>query len=200
MRSCWSISPPGCSACLAVAFHRRQCHHAIERRDVIKVDFKTVHRLDMDTSGLLLVAKTSQAHQNLSKQFAARTVYKAYVAIVTAPPPAEAGLIDIPLGTTRVKRPMTVVDKDNGKPSQTRYTCTGRVPLGYLIRFEPLTGRTHQLRVHASATHGLNAPILGDPLYGDTQHRRMCLHAAELHFNHPIDGTRLTFQSDPDFE
>ncbi|MEE2787238.1 MAG: pseudouridine synthase [Myxococcota bacterium] len=164
------------------------------------VQFKTAHRLDMATSGLLLVAKDAGAHQQLSKQFAARSVHKTYLAVLSRRPRLSRGLIELPLGTTRLTRPMTIVDHQHGKPSTTRFHIVRDTHLGPLVQFEPVTGRTHQLRVHASSPEGLSAPILGDSLYGGASHHRLCLHAAQLQFDHPISGERLTFQSDPDFE
>ena len=162
-------------------------------------DALVVHRLDMATSGLMLFARGAQMQRQLSVLFRERAVEKRYVAVVAGKLEHAAGEIDLPLGRDWDNRPRQTVDMAQGKPSLTRYrllsydsgTRTSRVEL------EPVTGRTHQLRVHLAT---LGHPILGDGLYGDaTSAHRLLLHASELGFVHPQRGEWLVCNSAPDF-
>ena len=156
-----------------------------------------VHRLDMDTSGLMVVAKTKQAHQRLQAQFKHHAVEKTYVARLQSPLPEEKphrGTINLPLRPDPTDRPRQLVDPTHGKPAITHYEMTG--PDTVLLH--PKTGRTHQLRVHCAHPQGLGTPIKGDPLYG-TAADRLHLHAAILTFEHPMTKKRLTFESKPDW-
>lgn len=157
---------------------------------------QTVHRLDQDTSGLLVLAITSAAHAHLSHQFADRQVCKTYEAILSRPITAESGVIALPLWGEPCDRPRQSVNQEQGKPSRTEFQ---RITLGPnpRVRFIPHTGRTHQLRVHAAHPLGLNAPILGDRLYGGGQVEsdRLHLHAAALQFTHPVQQKPLCFTS-----
>ena len=144
-----------------------------------------VHRLDMDTSGLLLIAKTKEVHASLQEQFEKQEVRKRYIALLSGKPKAAStGFIRLPLSPDYENRPLQKVDYEHGKPAITRYellenTCPTR------IAFYPQTGRTHQLRVHAAHKDGLNTPIIGDPLYGQPA-ERLYLHAERLEFRHPV--------------
>ena len=158
---------------------------------------KAVHRLDMDTSGLLVLARTDDAYVELQRQFAAREVRKRYEALLDGTPPSADGIIDLPLIADITDRPRQRVDPDHGKSALTDYHVAGTRSDGTtLVYLYPHTGRTHQLRVHCAHACGLGCPILGDPLYGRaTTARRMYLHAAMVEFRHPVTGERLTFES-----
>lgn len=146
------------------------------------------HRLDMGTSGLLVVAKTREAYQHLQRQFTDHTVRKKYVALLDGEPSQPRGTITLPLRPDPLDRPRQVVDYADGKEAVTEYVYEGN----RRIALWPLTGRTHQLRVHCAHQDGLNAPIHGDTLYG-TAADRLCLHAEELQFVHPLTNERMIF-------
>lgn len=164
-----------------------------------------VHRLDMSTSGLMVIALTKDAHKQLQKQFIQRTVTKRYVALLAGIPTAmadkqAAGQISLPLRGDLDDRPRQLVCHEFGKAAQTHWelshidemACTARV---YLF---PKTGRTHQLRVHCAHSEGLNTPIVGDDLYG-TRANRLHLHADLLMLQHPVTREQMRFQVDPEF-
>lgn len=152
-----------------------------------------VHRLDMSTSGLLLIPKTREAHKHLQRQFAKRTIKKRYVALVDGVVMGEAGTITLPLRGDLEDRPRQIVCHQHGKFSQTRWQVIQRRADGTtLVHFWPLTGRTHQLRVHAAHPAGLNAPIVGDDLYG-AKAERLCLHAEWIEFVHPVSKETVDF-------
>jgi tRNA pseudouridine32 synthase/23S rRNA pseudouridine746 synthase len=143
-----------------------------------------LHRLDMATSGVLLFARNPQAFHYLQKQFMAHKINKTYLAILEGQPAKDHGLINLPLGPDWNYRPSQKVDLTGGKKARTRYRVLERKNNRCLISFFPETGRTHQLRIHASHQRGLNAPIQGDQLYGKGGGRLM-LHASKIQFNHP---------------
>ncbi|MEH1866192.1 MAG: pseudouridine synthase [Nostoc sp.] len=146
----------------------------------------SVHRLDQETSGILLLARDRQTHRQLSQQFQKRQVHKVYEAILSGVAIAEQGVIDLPLWGDPENRPYQKVDWQNGKPSLTNFQVMAREQDYTRIEFTPLTGRTHQLRVHAADVRGLGITILGDRLYGcDAVTSRLHLHARKLHFEHP---------------
>ena len=149
-----------------------------------------VHRLDMDTSGLMVVAKHKTAHYRLQKQFRDREIQKTYVAVLNGDPLpiGERGRIELPLSPDLMHRPFQKVDKEHGKPAITEYLVVDE----HIVEFHPLTGRTHQLRMHCAHAEGLNRPIKGDNLYG---HRadRLYLHAACIAFAHPMTRERVRF-------
>jgi tRNA pseudouridine32 synthase/23S rRNA pseudouridine746 synthase len=164
-------------------------------------DALIVHRLDMTTSGLMVMARGAAAQRALSMAFAARAVTKRYVAVVAGrlEPPAETwGVIDLPIIVDWPNRPLRIVDHQSGKPSLTRWRVLGHDETGLNTRveLEPVTGRSHQLRVHLRA---LGHPILGDALYAppDVQAlaTRLLLHACSLRFAHPLTGEALAFES-----
>ena len=168
-------------------------------------DALVVHRLDMSTSGLLLMARGAQVQRELGHSFAMGLVRKRYLAVVSGqyPDTGEAGLtIDLPIGADWSKRPLRQIDWAAGKPSQTLVHCIGRDAHSNTSRveMEPLTGRTHQLRVHMQA---MGHPILGDALYAPqtiaAQASRLLLHAQALAFKHPYSGTLMTFDCPADF-
>lgn len=157
-----------------------------------------VHRLDMDTSGLMIVAKTKEVHEALQKMFAERNVQKCYIAILDGIVPADEGLISLPLCLNPDDRPRQMVHPTYGKPSVTHYKVLKRTAHRTQIAFYPQTGRTHQLRVHAAHPEGLNAPIHGDRLYGQSADR-LYLHAQSLAFIHPVTKKELLLEIIPDF-
>ncbi len=158
-------------------------------------ELKLVHRLDMGTSGLLLVAKTLHANKILQKQFIQRSVEKRYEAILSKrlSPQLQEGDIDLPLRVDFDDRPRQLVCYDYGKAAKTHWQLIGHEDDTSRVYFYPLTGRTHQLRLHASHRDGLNAAIVGDGLYGQTG-KRLMLHAQRLCFNHPITRERMAFE------
>ena len=157
-----------------------------------------VHRLDQETSGLIVLAKDKDTHKALQQQFEDHTIKKCYVALLDGIVPQDAGLIDLPIRPDVDDRPRQRVDQEHGKPAVTRYRVLERKDGMTRVEFQPLTGRTHQLRVHASYPMGLNCPIVGDRLYGNAA-RRLMLHAQSITFVHPESGQTVTFHCDPDF-
>ena len=157
-----------------------------------------VHRLDMATSGLLLIAKTKEVHQNLQAQFSKRSIKKRYTALLEGIVSDEEGTIDLPLCLNPLDRPRQIVDKEHGKPAITRYRVLARTESQTLVAFYPLTGRTHQLRVHSAHSLGLHCPIKGDELYG-SKADRLYLHAESLEFTHPVSKEKVTIEVKADF-
>ena len=187
-------------------------NHADHRREVI-----AVHRLDMDTSGVMIFAKTRDAEINLKKQFEEHTVRKTYIARLTGRPSQSADLkspepqgirhdsIDLPLSADYDERPRQKVDFKQGKPAYTEYEIVKENPDGTAdILLHPHTGRTHQLRVHCAHTLGLARPIVGDLLYGGHSAynkegrnvNRLCLHALSINFLHPVSNSPMEFISE----
>ncbi len=167
----------------------------VQARRPDRPDTKVVHRLDKDTSGLILLAYDKKALGMLGSQFEHRTVAKYYVARVWGEVAGEGGLIDLPLATDWENKPRQRVDHERGRPSRTQWQVIARGP-GPVTRLKlmPLTGRTHQLRVHMLA---LGHPILGDSFYASGEALaaadRLQLHAEMLGFAHPDDQRRLEF-------
>lgn len=158
-----------------------------------------VHRLDRDTSGLLVVALDGVTHSQLGAQFRRREVLKSYTAVVAGLVKDDNGEVDLPIRKDMVNTPLQLVDHERGKPSRTVWRVVERFPEKKCTRLEltPLTGRTHQLRLHLSA---IGHPICGDDLYADAQAMemapRLCLHAERLEFLHPaMDFERVSFSS-----
>lgn len=161
-------------------------------------DIHVVHRLDMATSGVLLFAKNQEAHKALQAMFASRQVKKRYVAILDGIVESQNGTIDLPLTLNPDDRPRQIVSYTHGKQAITHYEVAERKEGRTRIYFYPETGRTHQLRVHASHILGLNAPIIGDSLYGKHEDR-LYLHAQQIEFIHPIKKTPIVIVSKPTF-
>ncbi|RKS02510.1 RluA family pseudouridine synthase [Flavobacterium sp. 102] len=157
-----------------------------------------VHRLDMSTSGLILIAKSSEIHKNLQSQFIKRKVKKRYVALLDGLLKENNGVIDLPLRVDLDNRPNQIVCYEHGKPAQTLWEVIERRENQTLVYFYPITGRTHQLRVHAAHNLGLNTPIVGDDLYG-TKANRLHLHAESITFSHPISKETITITVSADF-
>ncbi len=169
---------------------------AITRVQTAYPDALTVHRLDMGTSGLLLMARGKDMQRALSGLFERGEVQKEYVADVWGAPMPASGEIDLPLVTDWPQRPRQKVDHELGKPSRTRYETLSSQGGTSRLRLTPLTGRSHQLRVHLAS---LGHPILGDDLYADSAARalrpRLALHASRLGFTHPATGVHSKFEA-----
>lgn len=151
-----------------------------------------VHRLDLETSGLLLAAKSEDMHAALQAQFARREIDKRYIAWLAGDVRGDGGVIELPLRVDLDDRPRQIVDPVHGKAAVTEWTVLARAGGRTRVAFVPRTGRTHQLRVHAAV--GLGAPIVGDRLYG-TAGERLLLHAEHLGFAHPRTGQRIAVES-----
>lgn len=202
------LSVPGKSCRLSVESIVRE-HYGIAA-DVPVI----VHRLDMDTSGLLLIARTREAHKALQQQFLDHTVSKSYLALLEGVPHEEVtsehvvwhsshtGTITLPLRPDLDDRPRQLVDFVHGKPAVTRFRLLKVIDGHQLIALTPVTGRTHQLRMHCAHHLGLNCPILGDPLYGNAIEpsadiaQRLYLHAEQITFRHPVTGEVFAFISE----
>ncbi len=158
---------------------------------------RPVHRLDQDTSGLLVLAKSQEVYSTLQSYFQRRDILKRYEAVIMGEglkDIKEEGIIELPLLPNPYDRPRQMVEPVHGKPSVTRYVVRKLFSDGRaFIDFFPLTGRTHQLRVHAAHPNGLNAPIVGDRLYGGAPAERLMLHAAEITFHHPVTKKEMHF-------
>ncbi|MCL1980620.1 MAG: RluA family pseudouridine synthase [Proteobacteria bacterium] len=159
-----------------------------------------VHRLDQDTSGLMVLGLTRAAHAHLSRQFAERRVAKQYLALLEGEVPGEAGEITLRFRLDPENRPYQVYDPIQGKQGISRWRKLKQLDGLTLVAFTPLTGRTHQLRLHASHPLGLGCPIVGDRLYGTGRGgEQLLLHSTLLRFEHPATGQWLTFSSFPFF-
>jgi tRNA pseudouridine32 synthase/23S rRNA pseudouridine746 synthase len=156
----------------------------------------TVHRLDMSTSGLIVFVRSKASQRRLSIQFEKGVIGKTYVANVWGHPAPTSGLIDLPLSQDWPNRPRQKVDHDIGKPSRTVYVTSGAHAQGARLSLTPMTGRTHQLRLHLAA---IGHPILGDDIYANPEAlaaaSRLHLHATQLELIHPTRNERLSFES-----
>ena len=154
-----------------------------------------VHRLDRDTSGLLVVARSPQAHRALRRMMSARAIEREYLALVEGRPPARSGTIDAPIGRDRRARTRISTDTDRPREARTHFRLERALPRASLLRVRLETGRTHQIRVHLKA---IGHPVVGDPEYGHTGlyglHRQF-LHAERLAFDHPLGGPRVDVRS-----
>lgn len=161
-----------------------------------------VHRLDMDTSGLLMLAKNKVAHRTLQQQFEKRVIGKRYRAVLTEAPVGLGGRIDLPIRLDIDNRPTQIVCYEHGKKSTTVWHRDPAKGANSIVLY-PITGRSHQLRVHLADPAGLGVPIRGDRLYGKASHDRssdrMMLHADFLSFNHPITGIRCSVECPAQF-
>lgn len=161
-------------------------------------DALVVHRLDMSTSGLMLFARGVLIQRRLSLMFQEREVDKLYVAVVAGMLEPEEGEVNLPIAADWPNRPLRKIDAATGKPSLTRYRTLSNVGASSRVELEPVTGRTHQLRVHMAT---IGHPILGDALYGDENSApRLLLHASTLSLAHPLTGAPLYFVSSAPFE
>ncbi len=188
------LSVPGKDNVESVESIMRQRWHQYDGNPIM------VHRLDRDTSGLMVVARTLEAYHSLQQQFACRTAAKRYEAVLDGVPALQQGTISLPLMPDITDRPRQRVDMEHGKPSVTTYRVVSTQNHRTLVWLFPHTGRTHQLRVHCAHPLGLATPILGDPLYGrGTAAPRMYLNAAELEITHPVTGRRMQWESESAF-
>lgn len=180
------LSVPGRSA------ENQDC--VVARLQAVYADALTVHRLDQVTSGLLLHARGKDMQVALSMQFEKREVGKRYEAIVQGLLEGDAGEVDLPLIVDWPNRPKQMVDHERGKPALTRWRVLSRDIAAQRTRveLEPVTGRSHQLRLHMAS---LGHPIVGDVLYGAVAAQRVHLHARELRFTHPVTGEALALES-----
>jgi len=154
-----------------------------------------VHRLDRDTSGLLVVARSEEVHRRLRRALAARALERHYLALVEGRPPSRSGTIDAPIGRDRRCRTRMSIDSDESREARTHFELTRALPATSLLRVRLETGRTHQIRVHLQA---IGHPVAGDPEYGTAGLlglERQFLHAARLAFEHPMTGERLDVAS-----
>ncbi|MGB3209175.1 MAG: RluA family pseudouridine synthase [Desulforhopalus sp.] len=166
------------------------------------IDQPAVHRLDMYTSGLMVFAITAETHRNLSGQFEKREVVKKYIAVVEGIICESGGEIHLPFRLDPDNRPLQIYDPTSGKMGSTQWRKIAAAENTTRIEFTPLTGRTHQLRVHAAHPRptGLGAPIVGDSLYGfGKEGDQMMLHATFLQFTHPSTKSVINFSSTPPF-
>ncbi len=157
-----------------------------------------VHRLDMATSGLLIITKTRQVHRALQEQFKRREIRKRYIALLDGHPARHEGIITLPLTPDPMDRPRQIVDNQHGKPAVTRFETLSEEGGFTRMALYPITGRTHQLRVHMAHPQGLHCPIVGDELYGHPA-RRLMLHAESVEFRHPISGQMIRLECPPEF-
>ena len=177
----------------------------ISRLQAARWDALLVHRLDCDTSGVMIFARTKVAQGFLGQEFEKRRAKKTYLARVWGEMAAESGHVDLPLGSDWPNRPRQMVSHEHGRPAQTDWQVIGRMAGETRVRLSPLTGRSHQLRVHMAE---LGHPILGDRIYGRRSGTmplpvkavldgfgRVALHARDLGFDHPVTGQRLQFTS-----
>jgi len=157
-----------------------------------------VHRLDMLTSGLMVIALNKDVHKKLQKQFINRTVKKRYVALLDGLLDADEGIVDLPLRVDLDDRPRQLVCYEYGKAAKTKWQVIARNNNQTKVYFHPITGRTHQLRIHSAHINGLNTAIVGDDLYG-TKAERLYLHAETLELNHPTTKALMHFQVEAEF-
>lgn len=172
--------------------------HRVTRQFDRCIPQPAVHRLDMDTSGLMVLALTQAAHRHLSTQFQERRTGKHYVALLDGCLRDRSGTVTLPFRLDVANRPRQIYDPEHGKVGITHWRVLEEVQGLTRVQFTPVTGRTHQLRVHAAHEKGLGTPIVGDRLYGSgTAAGQMKLHATRLAFTHPVTGASMAFESPP---
>ncbi len=186
------LSVPGRESRLSVWSILRQHYAETE-------DWALAHRLDMGTSGLLVITKTRETYAFMQSQFANREVKKTYVALLEGEIQRTCGTISLPLKADPLNRPRQIVDHENGKPATTDFQVLSVKDGITRIEMYPHTGRTHQLRVHCAHQEGLGVPILGDDLYGHGGRERLFLHAHEITFRHPISREEMTLRVEVPF-
>jgi tRNA pseudouridine32 synthase / 23S rRNA pseudouridine746 synthase len=165
------------------------------------IDQPAVHRLDMYTSGIMLLARNSETHRALSKQFEQQQVRKEYIALLEGSISGKEGKIELAFRLDPENRPYQIYDPVQGKMGITRWQKLGEEQGRTRVLFSPVTGRTHQLRLHAAHRLGLGVPIVGDSLYGNGRDGDiMYLHACRLSILHPLSGERIEFSSSPPWE
>ncbi|CAK4081342.1 unnamed protein product [Aphanomyces euteiches] len=167
--------------------------HSTSLHQILKTKYphvRIVHRLDMETSGIMVAALTLEAAQDLNRQFRDKTVQKTYEAVITGTLSPSEGVVELPLAGDPTHRVKQRVDMEQGKPSKTLYTVKQVADGRSRVELTPVTGRTHQLRVHM---HALGHPMVGDSLYAEDTTIRLHLHAIQLEFDHPMSGHRVHF-------
>jgi len=172
----------------------------LNRLKITYPDVVVVHRLDLDTSGLLVLSQSRKATSDLNRQFRERTISKQYIAVVDGTVKQNEGDIRLPIAPDPVNRPRQLIDNVNGKSAHTRYEVIEKFGNRTRLLLTPITGRSHQLRIHLAE---IGHPILGCDLYADDQvsaaATRLLLHASGLMFRHPSSKEQLNFSSDPPF-
>jgi tRNA pseudouridine32 synthase/23S rRNA pseudouridine746 synthase len=164
------------------------------------IEQPAVHRLDMFTSGLMVLALTREVHRHLSRQFQERLVEKRYIALLDGMVAGESGVVTLSFRLDPENRPYQIYDPVQGKTGTTLWKKLDQQFGKTKMEFTPLTGRTHQIRLHAAHALGLGCPIIGDRLYGHGQEgQRMLLHASFLSFLHPTTDKRIAFRSPAPF-
>lgn len=186
------LSVPGRESRLSVWSVVRQHYDEAE-------DWALAHRLDMGTSGLLIIAKTRETFTLMQTEFANRKVSKTYIALLDGTIAQRQGTISLPMKADPLDRPRQIVDYECGKPAVTDYEVLDVKDGITRIKLHPHTGRTHQLRVHCAHQEGLGVPILGDDLYGHGGRERLYLHAQEITFCHPITREQMTLRAEAPF-
>ncbi len=182
----------------------RGLNHEVSLQSIVEelypdnINHHIVHRLDMDTSGAVVIAKSAEVQRNLQEQFAAHTIRKRYIAIVEGEIEQAEGSVELPLIMNPLDRPRQMVDYELGKSAYTRYTRLSTESNRTRLALYPHTGRTHQLRVHCAHCDGLNTPIVGDRLYGRRDERLM-LHCEQMLLRHPITGRKLYLTAESEF-
>ena len=177
---------------------QKQSAESIVKQMCGNTEIRAVHRLDMDTSGLVAFAKNEDVYVKMQKLFADRKVKKRYTAVLDGEIEQKNGRIALPLSPDYVNRPMQMVDYENGKAAVTSFRVISVKEGLTRISLVPITGRTHQLRVHCAHKDGLNTPIVGDNLYGMPS-ERLLLHASYIEFVHPVTGKTVSVKSEPEF-
>jgi 23S rRNA pseudouridine1911/1915/1917 synthase len=183
--------------------HPAPGHQGVTLAELLPAGTRVVHRLDKDTSGLLLVARTDDALEALQRMMKAREVTREYLALVEGHPDAERGTIDAPIGRDRGNRTVMSTRTDRARDAVTHFEVIERLPRTALLRVRLETGRTHQIRAHLAA---IDHPVVGDPQYGGRESgrrlglRRQFLHAASLMFRHPSSGELVLCESKPPVE
>lgn len=194
----WIIVVNKPAGLLSVPGRHHHTQDSVLRRLQLEQTIWAVHRLDQDTSGLMVFARDRETYRQLSAQFQQRQVHKIYEAVLSGTISETQGVIDLPLWSDPNDRPYQKVDWQQGKPSRTHFQTLATTSNTTRIEFVPVTGRTHQLRVHAAI--GLGAPILGDRLYGNfADVDRLHLHARQLQFTHPHLGRLVSWQTETPF-
>ena len=183
--------------------HPAPGHHGVTLAELLPEGARVVHRLDKDTSGLLLVARSNEAHAALQRMMKAREVTREYVALVEGHPDAESGTIDAPIGRDRGNRTVMSTRTDRARDAVTHFEVVERLPRTAMLRVRLETGRTHQIRAHLAA---IGHPVAGDPQYGGRASgsrlglQRQFLHASSLMFRHPFGGEWVRCESKPPVE
>lgn len=199
----WLIAvnkPPGMLS-VPGRYSDRQDSVLLRLRHLLSEDttLSTLHRLDQDTSGILLLSRNAQAYQDLSQQFQQRQIQKTYEAVLGGMVATKSGTINLPIWSDTTDRPHQKIDWERGKPSITKFLLLSQVGGYTRVELNPITGRTHQLRLHTAHPQGLGTPILGDRLYGGLEASRLHLHAKELCFKHPQSQEWVCLQSEVPF-